>query len=147
VFQTGEPMFRKYDASGQLALERRIQGREIDQVVANLPTIWPRRQAAEGEMALVTPTIRTAAVDSRGNLWISFIVPYTYVYDGDGDKVRALQFRAAGIISPSSLFFGTNDRLLVTPGLYEFRSGSSGPAPAERPLDRRSFPLLPFPLS
>jgi hypothetical protein len=31
-----------------------------------------------------------------------------------------VQFRAAGIVSPNSLFFAKNGRLLVTPGLYEF---------------------------
>jgi len=120
VFQTGEPMFHKYDASGQLVFERHIEGREIDQVVANLPTEWPRRKTDDGEMPLVTPTVRTAAVDRAGNLWIAFVVPYTYVYDRDGDKTRTIQFRAAGIVTPSSLFFGANGRLLVTPGLYEF---------------------------
>ena len=71
-------------------------------------------------MPLVTPTIRTAAVDRAGNLWIAFVVPYTYVYDRDGDKTRTVQFRGAGIIMPNSLFFGQNGRVLVTPGLYEF---------------------------
>ena len=75
-------------------------------------------------MPLVTPTIRTAAVDPAGNLWVSFVVPYTYVYDRDGDKIRVVQFRAAGIMSPASLFFGQNGRLLLTPGLYEFEPGT-----------------------
>ncbi len=66
------------------------------------------------------PTIRAAAVDRDGQLWISFVVPFTYVYDRDGDKTRTVQFRAAGIFAPSSLFFAKNGRLLVTPGLYEF---------------------------
>ena len=52
--------------------------------------------------------------------WVTFVVPYTYVYDRDGDKIRTVQFRAAGIITPTSLFFGAKGRLLVTPGLYEF---------------------------
>jgi hypothetical protein len=120
VFQTGEPSFRKYDRAGQLVFERHVEGREIDPVVAALPTQWPRRRTSEGEMPLVLPTIRTAAVDPRGGLWVSFVIPYTYVFDRDGDKVRALQFRGAGIIAPSSLFFGKNGRLLITPGLYEF---------------------------
>ena len=51
------------------------------------------------------------------------MVPYTYVYDSDGDKTRALQFRAAGLLSPSSLFFGPRGRVLVTPGLFEFNVG------------------------
>ena len=130
VFQTGEPVFRKYDAAGQLVFERRVQGREIDQLVNNLPTNWPKRQTSEGEMPLVAPTIRTAAVDAAGNLWLAFVVPFTYVYDRDGDKSRTVQFNAAGILAPSSLFFGKNDRVLVTPGLYEFdaRAGRSGGA-------------------
>ena len=120
VFQTGEPVFRKYDAAGELVFERRIEGREIDERVARLPTTWPRRQTSEGELPLVTPTVRTAAVDRNGYLWVSFLEPYTYVYDRDGDKIRTVQFRAAGLISPTSLFFSANGRLLVTPGLYEF---------------------------
>jgi len=120
VFQTGEPLFRKYDRAGRLVFERRIQGREIDDLVARLPTTWPRRKTDEGELPLVHPLVRTAAVDRAGNLWVSFVVPYSYVFDRDGDKIRTLQFRAAGIIGPSSLFFGTKGRLFVTPGLYEF---------------------------
>ena len=122
VFQTGEPVFRKYDAAGQFVFERHIEGREIDALVASLPTRWPTRQTSEGELPLVTPTIRTAAVDPAGRLWIAFTVPYTYVYDREGDKVRTVQFRAAGLVTPNSLFFGRNGRVLVTPGLFEFPS-------------------------
>jgi len=125
VFQTGEPVLRKYDDEGRLVFERHIEGREIDEFLARLPTTWPLRQTSEGELPLVSPTIRTAAVDSVGNLWVTFVVPYTYVYDRDGDKIRTLQFRAAGIMTPDSLFFGPKGRLLVTPGLYEFDPGPS----------------------
>jgi hypothetical protein len=76
-------------------------------------------------MPLVAPTVRTAAVDAAGNLWIAFVVPYTYVYDRDGDKTRTVQFNAAGILAPGSLFFGVNGRMLVTPGLFEFEPGRS----------------------
>ena len=120
VFQTGEPLFQKYDRTGKLLFERRMAGLEIDALIAAQPTSWPKRQTAEGELPLVTPTVRTAAVDGGGRLWIAFMVPYTYVYDADGDKIRAVQFRGAGIVSPNSLFFGKQGRLLVTPGLYEF---------------------------
>jgi hypothetical protein len=120
VFQAGEPVFRKYDRSGHLIFERHVEGREIDELVEQLPTAWPRRQTSEGELPLVVPTVRAAAVDPSGNLWITFVVPYTYVYDRDGDKIRTVQFRAAGILSPTSLFFGRDGSLLVTPGLFEF---------------------------
>jgi hypothetical protein len=59
-------------------------------------------------------------VDPQGQLWISMIVPYTYVYDTQGDKARTVQFSAAGIMSPTSLFFTRSGRILVTPGCYEF---------------------------
>jgi hypothetical protein len=53
-------------------------------------------------------------------LWVSLAVPYVYVYGPDGDKIRAIQLRAAGILSPTSLAFGRSGQLLVTPGLYVF---------------------------
>ena len=118
VFMAGQPMFRKYDASGELVYERVMQGREVDPVVAAIPDRWPRR--ASGELPLVAPAVRTAAVDQSGRLWVSFVHPYTYVFDGNGEKVRTIQFRGAGIVSPSSLWFNADGRLLVTPGCYEF---------------------------
>ena len=122
VFQTGEPVFQKYDAAGTLLFERHVEGREIDDLVGHLPTTWPKRKVDDGLLPIVTPTIRAAAVDRAGRLWLSFAVPYTYVYDKDGDKIRTVQFRAAGIMMPNSLFFGTKGRLLITPGLYEFNT-------------------------
>jgi hypothetical protein len=133
VFQTGEPVFRKYDRDGGLEFERQIQGREIDQAVASLPTTWPKRKTEEGELPLVQPTVRTAAVDRAGNLWVSFVVPYTYVFDRDGDKTRTVQFRSSAIIAPNALFFGKDDRILVTPGLYFFRAAGAGEAGDKEP--------------
>lgn len=129
VFRQGPPAFRRFDANGQLLQERRMEGREIDDVVAKLPTAWSRR-AGSGEFPIVPPMVKAAAVDRQGNLWVSFVVPYTYVYDRDGDKTRAVQFRAAGLLSPSSLFFGPRGRVLVTPGLFEF---NVGPQPRGEP--------------
>ena len=120
VFVTGRPMFRKYDAKGGLVFERLIQGVELDAYLENQPTRWPRRRIQEREVPLVTPAIRTASVDRGGRLWISLTVPYTYVYDAQGDKVRTIQFRGAGTLSPTSFFFTRDGRLLVTPGCYEF---------------------------
>jgi len=120
VFVGGRPMFRKYDGNGRLLFERHIEGTELDDYLGSLPTQWPTRQVADGELPLVLPAVRAAAVDDAGHLWISLTQPYTYVYDTHGDKVRTVQFSAAGIISPTSLFFTRNGRLLVTPGCYEF---------------------------
>jgi hypothetical protein len=145
VFQTGAPTFQKYDRDGKLLFERHVEGREIDEVVRNLPTTWPKRKTDEGELPVVRPTIRTAAVDGRGNLWISFVVPYTYVYDRDGDKIRAVQFRAAGVIAPNSLFFGRNDRVLVTPGLFEFEPYGAGKTGGAGGAGKAGRPILPIP--
>ena len=121
VFMAGAPGFRKYDRDGELLFERVVQGREIDPVIANMPDRWPRRAASE--LPLVAPTVRTAAVDRTGRLWISFVLPFSYVYDEIGEKVRTVQFRGAGILSPSSLWFSDRGRVLVTPGCYEFAPG------------------------
>jgi hypothetical protein len=120
VFIAGKPTFRKYDASGTLVFERHIEGTEIDPILDSQPTRWPKRRVQDREVPLVTPVVRAAEVDPRGNLWISMIVPFTYVYDAAGDKTRTVQFSGAGIISPSSLSFSREGRLLVTPGCYEF---------------------------
>jgi hypothetical protein len=122
VFQTGEPRFRRYDASGGLVYERVIQGRELDPLLQSQPTTWPRRAGrAATEIPIVRPVVRTAAVDARGQLWVGFTLPYLHVYDADGEKVRTVQLRAAGLVTPTSLFFTKDGRLLVTPGCYVFR--------------------------
>jgi len=118
VFQAGTPVFQKYDRAGRLLWERHIEGREIDDLVAAQPTAWKR--TATGERPLVSAIVRAAAVDPGGRLWVSFTVPFTYVFDRDGDKIATLQFRGAGILAPTSLFFSSTTRLLVAPGLYEF---------------------------
>jgi hypothetical protein len=124
VFQAGVPVFQKYDAAGRLMFERHIEGVEIDDFIKTLPATWPRRRTEDGELPFVRPTVRTAAVDRAGHLWVSLAVPYTYVYGLDGDKIRTVQFRAAGTLAPTALFFGTKGRLLATPGLYEFDAGT-----------------------
>jgi len=120
VFLTGQPMFRKYDANGKLLFERHVEGREIDDLLAAQPTTWPTRRIEDREVPFVQPMIRTAAVDPQGQLWVSMIVPYTYVYDTHGDKARTVQFNATGVVSPTSLFFTRASHILVTPGCYEF---------------------------
>jgi hypothetical protein len=119
VFQTGTPMFRKYDAKGDLVFERHIEGVELDDQVRTLPTVWRARNPGDDRQPIAIPLVRTAAVDRTGRLWISLITPYTYVYE-HGDKVRTVQFEGAGTIAPNSLFFAPGGRLLITPGCYEF---------------------------
>jgi len=121
VFQTGVPMFRKYDATGGLVLERHIEGAELDAAIQTLPTTWPNRTAAGGTLPLVNTLVQAAAVDRSGRLYVSLRTTHTYVYDPRGEKVRVLQLRGAGIIAPTSLSFSARTgRLLVSPGGYEF---------------------------
>ena len=121
-------MFRRYDAKGVLLFERRIEGRELDRHLASLPAAWPRRRIDEREIPLVAPTVRAATLDGAGHLWMSFVAPYVFEYDEDGDKLRSVQLEAAGAIAPTSLAFAPNGRLFVTPGLYEFDVSPSSPA-------------------
>jgi hypothetical protein len=120
VFITGRPMFRKYSADGTLLFERHVEGAEIDAFLEAQPTKWPRRRVEDREAPVVPPVIRTATVSPRGELWISMAVPYTYVYDRQGDKIRTVQFYGAGLMSPTSLAFSRTGTLLATPGCYEF---------------------------
>ena len=123
VFQTGVPLFRKYAADGRLEFERHIEGPALDGYVQTLPTSYPTRKIGDGTYPLVPPVVRTAALSPDGDLWISLMPPFTYVYDTAGDKKRTVTFEATGSLAPTSLFFsrasGTT-RLLVTPGCYEF---------------------------
>ena len=120
VFLGGVPVFRRYDTKGDLVFERHIQGVELDKHIQMLPKAWPRRKTAEGEFPIVPPTVRTAAVDANGNLWISLVLPYTYVYDRSGDKRRAVQFQAAGTLAPTNLHFTADGHVLTAPGCYTF---------------------------
>jgi hypothetical protein len=120
VFITGRPIFRKYSDTGAFVFERHIEGTELDALLESQPTKWPRRRVQDREVPLVTPVIRAAAVSPAGELWISLGVPFTYVYNTGGDKIRTVQFTGAGLISPTSLSFSRTGKLLVTPGCYEF---------------------------
>lgn len=121
VFAAGVPMFRKYDARGTLLFERHIEGPELDDYLQNLPSRWPARRDEDGDvLPLVPPAIRSAGVDRQGRLWVALMQPVTYVYDTSGEKLRTVQFKGADILSPSSLFFTKDGRILVTPGCYEF---------------------------
>ncbi len=121
VFLTGLPTFRKYDARGALVFERHVEGIEMDEQIRSLPSKWPTRRTAEGELPIVPPSIRTAAIAPDGRLWISLVPPFTYVYDANGDKRRTIEFRSAGVMTPTNFHFVSDGRLLVAPGCYTFR--------------------------
>lgn len=121
VFQAGVPLLQKYDAAGTLQFERHIEGPELDPIVQALPDTWPRRQVADGrELPLILPSVQAAAVAPDGGVWIALSIPYVYVFDASGEKTRVVQLEGAGTISPSSLAFTRDGRLLVTPGGYAF---------------------------
>ena len=127
VFQTGQPMFRKYAADGRLEFERHIEGQALDGYVQTLPTSWPTRKIGDGTYPLVPPVVRAAALSPEGDLWISLMPSFTYVYDATGDKRRTVAFEATGPLAPASLFFSRASgatRLLVTPGCYEYDPAS-----------------------
>jgi hypothetical protein len=127
VFLAGTPIFRKYDAAGRLVFERHIEGRELDEPVMALPQKWIRKGTPGEEGPLVYPLVRAAAADPAGNLWVALTVPYTYVYNPDGDKTRVVQFSGAGLLTPACLFFAPSGRLLVAPGCYEFAPDRRAP--------------------
>lgn len=120
VFVAGVPMFRKYDAKGQLLFERHIEGPEIDDHLKKMPGTWPRRKVGGEEYPIVPSGLRTAAVGTDGKLWISLLVPKTYVYDVAGDKTRVVEFRGAGVLAPNDLFFTRDGRIVASPGCYVF---------------------------
>jgi len=122
VFQTGVPALRKYDAAGKLLFERHLEGPELDASIQAMPTTWPPRPAGATSVPLVPALVKTAAIDPNGNIWISLSVPFTYVYDRTGEKIRTIQFRGAGIVAPTSFYFTRDRRILITPGCFEFRS-------------------------
>lgn len=118
VFQTGVPMFRKYDASGTLVFERHIEGRELDGLVQGLPNRWLTRPA--GVRPFPAPMIRTAAADAAGQLWVALRTSQVYVYDTNGEKTRVVQLAGARPLLPASFFFPSPERLVVGPDGYEF---------------------------
>ena len=123
VFQAGIPVFRKFDARGALLFERHIEGAEVDEYLRTMPTSWPRHRTEDGDVVpLVPPAVTTAGVDRSGRLWVSLAAPFTYVYDASGDKIRTVQFKGADLLTPTSLFFTKDDRILVTPGCYAFKA-------------------------
>ena len=90
------------------------------------------------------PIVRTAAVDRAGGLWISFTLPFTYVYDADGEKTRVVQFYGAGIMAPTSLSFARDGHaaghtrvLCVRPRRCPGRFGPALPRPPVTEPHRR----------
>lgn len=121
VFLAGTPALRRYEATGRLVFERVLQGPELDAVVAAQPQRWPRRMVEGREVPLVLPTVRAAAAAPDGALWVSFVVPVTYVIAPDGEKVCTVTFDAGGEVAPTSLSFPSRDTVMVTPACALFQ--------------------------
>jgi hypothetical protein len=56
-------------------------------------------------------------------LWIALAVPFTYVFDAEGEKVRVVRFETTGTLAPESLSFTSDGHVLATPGCYVFDAG------------------------
>ena len=117
------PLFRKYDARGQLIYERHVEGPEIDDYLRRLPTTWPERRtpdAATWSRSSLPPsaprasTIRATSGSPSGAVHLRL--------RPSGDKIRTVQFKGADILTPNSLFFTKDGRVLVTPGCYAFKT-------------------------
>jgi hypothetical protein len=124
VFETGTPMFRRYDASGALVFQRHIEGPELDADLRALPTRWRERPADDSAWPLAPSLVQTAGVDGAGRLWVALRGGAAYVYDRDGDKIRTVRFESpTGPVLPVSLFFARHGRVLVAPWCYEYTTG------------------------
>ena len=75
VFLAGTPAFSRFDANGVLLFHRVMQGQRDRPAGGGDPDVWPRRAIDGAEIPLVSPLVRTAAVDRAGRLWVSFVVP------------------------------------------------------------------------
>lgn len=118
VFQTGVPIFRKFDAEGRLIFERHIEGVEIDAVIQTLPNRWLERPP--GVRPFPLPVVHTAQADAEGQLWVAVRSGYTYVYNPRGEKIRTIRFEGARPIYPTSFHFRGPGTLVVGPEGYEF---------------------------
>jgi hypothetical protein len=122
VFQTGRPILRKYDADGRLLFERHIEGPELDPIIARLPDRWATPD--DGSRPLPAPTVRAAAADRLGQLWVVLQTGHVYLYDATGEKIRTLVFGGPVREPTSSLFFTRAGRVLAGPSGYEFDATS-----------------------
>lgn len=120
VFTTGAPLIRKYAADGTLLYERHVEGPELDGTIQSLPERYPTRAVNGREYPAVVSTVTAAGIDTGDRVWISLRVPFTYVYDRTGEKVRTVQFRGTEAMTPTSFFFTRAGTVLVTPGAFEF---------------------------
>ena len=108
----GEPAFRKYDGNGTLIYERVVRGARS---IRWSPRFRIGGRAAKcGELPLVAPMVRTAAVDRSAGCGFPSSCRFR-MSTTRAAKIRTVQFRGAGIVSPSSWFSETG-RVLVTPG-------------------------------
>ena len=103
-----------------LVYERHIEGPEIDRYLAAQPTRWPTRRVDDRELprsrppCVRLPWMRVGLSDFADGTLHPMCTTLRVT------SAEVIQFSAAGVISPTSLFFTKDGRLLVTPGCYEF---------------------------
>ena len=125
VFQAGVPLFRKYDARGQLVFERHIEGPRSTSTCARCRRRGRRRRTDDGDvMPLVPPAVRTAGVDSSGQSLdlADGAVHLRLRQRRRQDPHGAVQGRRHAGAQQPVLHQGRP--CLVTPGCYEFRTES-----------------------
>ena len=88
--------------------------------MSQMPRTWPHAAPKTEKFRWCRRWSALPASIADGNLWISLVAPFTYVYDATGEKRHTLQFRAAGIIAPTSFFFTGDGQVLVAPGCFAF---------------------------
>ena len=104
-------------------------------------------------LPVVPPTVRTAAVDRAGNLWVALSAPVLYVYDPTGEKIRTVRLEPpAPCARPAALpgrhpaarrarllrVHGRGERATVPPR----KSAGAHPKPARALRHRRPLVLL-----
>ena len=77
---------------------------------------WESQETLDAHLAALRERA-AAAPESRPVATSASLV----LYDTAGEKIRTVQFRAGGIVSPASLSFAEGGRLLVSPGCFEFQ--------------------------
>ena len=115
------PAFRCFANTTAMAacvFERRMQGAETDRIIERLPAQWPRRDGELRGRAL--DRARRGRRSPRQPVGLASSIPTRTSSIRRATRFGRCSSAASTSIAPTGLFFTANDRLLVTPGLFEF---------------------------